>query len=245
MSYIGHYCCESSDMDLASNKFTIVEINNSNFTASKFIYYSISTSTNAVIATLPTNPANGDWVGFIDRLGTFATHNLTVDNGSNLIRNNSDDLVVDLNYINFRLVYNNGNWNIFDLSIGVMGGGSITLTTQQYTDILNYIVSNYKIKYNIIPVSTSITLASNNYYSVTTPVATLTLPTTATNGDWIIISDKNGTFSTSNVSVVCPVTSPLTYVMSTYSSITLDVDYTKIQLVYSASNKNWEVLSFN
>ena len=72
MSYIGYYedCCNSDTPSFATNKYNIIE-KNSDFVAEKFNFYSVTTLNNSVEVSLPTDVQNGDWVGFIDRLGTF------------------------------------------------------------------------------------------------------------------------------------------------------------------------------
>jgi len=65
------------------------------------------TSGGAFTITLPSSPAQGDAVSFIDSEGSFDTNNLTVEPGSEKIMANTagDEMVVDTNNAGFTLVY--------------------------------------------------------------------------------------------------------------------------------------------
>lgn len=225
MSYIGYYedCCSdsSSSDNPASNQYDIIE-RNSNFTAEKYKFYSVNTSNGSVIVELPINVENGDWFGIIDKLGTFENNNLVVNYVSTPIRNNTDDLVVDLNNVNFKLVYNNSNWNIFDMSVSIVGdsvGGTADL------------------KYDVVNLSQSSAVSAFNYYSVESSAdITLTLPSSPVNGDWLIVSDKVGNFSVNNVTI-----SGAHSILGNADGILLDFNRAKVKLVYTGNN--WDVLN--
>lgn len=226
MSYIGYYedCCSgssSSSDNPASNQYDIIE-RNSNFTAEKYKFYCVNTSNGSITVDLPTSVENGDWFGIIDKLGTFENNNLVVNYVSTPIRNNTDDLVVDLNNVNFKLVYNNSNWNIFDMSVSIVGdsvGGTADL------------------KYDVVNLSQSSAVSAFNYYSVESSTdITLTLPSSPVNGDWLIVSDKVGNFSVNSVTI-----SGAHSVLGNTDGILLDFNRAKVKLVYTGNN--WDVLN--
>tara|TARA_R100000908_G_C3744776_1_gene140380 strand:- start:771 stop:1493 length:723 start_codon:yes stop_codon:yes gene_type:complete len=80
----------------------------------------VDTSGGAVTITLPSSPALGDAVSFIDAEGTFDSFNLTVTpDGSNKIMglgSNGDSMIVDTNNAGFTLVYRDSThgWRLKD-----------------------------------------------------------------------------------------------------------------------------------
>ena len=78
-----------------------------NYNANIFDSIIVDTSSVALTVTLPSTPAYGNVVWFIDGAGTWNTNNLTVNgNGSNIL-NNSGNLIVTTARDNFSLVYYN------------------------------------------------------------------------------------------------------------------------------------------
>lgn len=228
MSYIGYYedCCSgTSSENPASNQYDIVE-KNTNFTAEKYKFYSVNTSNGSIVVNLPLNPNNGDWFGIIDKLGTFENNNLIINYSTAPIRNNNDDLIVDLSNVSFKLVYNDNNWNIFDMSVAIVGDNSDGGTG-----------GTAESRYSVITINQGFSLSSLRYYSVEAGSAiTLTLPSSPINGDWLIVSDKNGNFATNNVTI-----SGSYPILGNADGILLDFNRAKVKLVYN--NNNWDVLN--
>jgi hypothetical protein len=224
MSYIGVYeeCCNGSNVGSpASNQYSIIE-QHLNFTAEKYKFYSIDTSDGSVEVTLPTDVTNGDWIGFIDKDGTFSDNNLIIKFASTVIRHNAGNLVVDVDNVAFKLVYNDNNWNIFDMSVAIVeGNGGIGVSSG----------------YNILSVSDNLNASNFNYYSIviSNPI-TVTLPSSPSNGDWLIISDKVGTFANNNVIV-----SGSKAVLNNADGILVDFNMAKLKFVYY--DNNWDVLN--
>lgn len=67
--------------------------------------YLANTSSAAFSATLPPTPAVGTFIEIIDRGGTFATNNLTLNRNSVLIQTQAENLILDVNSAYVRLVY--------------------------------------------------------------------------------------------------------------------------------------------
>lgn len=220
MSYIGYYedCCNGENPPVipATNKYNIIEIN-VDFTAEKFNFYSISTLSTIVNVTLPSNPQNGDWVGFIDRLGTFATRNLVIkDNGSSTIKNDNSDLIIDINDVNFKLVYNNGNWFIFDMSVTSSGAPGSPI-------------------YNITTVTNNFIAEVQHYYAINTinNVINVTLPSNPVDGYWMAFIDIGGNLTNNNLIIIynnIPIA-------SNHGNFVVNVNFVNFKLVYN--NNNW------
>ena len=91
-----------------------IETKNVDFTASVNIIYAIDTSTSSVNITLPANPSNGDWVGFLDEKSTFDTnHAVLLYDGTNQIHYAAEGLNLDAPNLNVKFVFNNNNWVLF------------------------------------------------------------------------------------------------------------------------------------
>ena len=233
MSYIGHtHGCGSSEGSAATNKF-IIEEKSTDFSAEKFKFYSIDTINNVVNVTLPTGSSiqNGEWIGFIDKSGTFANYNLIIKyNGFDKIRNNTGDLVVDLNYINFRLVFNNGNWNVFDMSItSVTGSGGSGGGTSDS-------------RYNLVNVNSNFTADVLKLYAVNTTsnVVTATIPTTVQNGDWIDFIDNAGKFGTNKLIIAYNGTHSI---RGNNDNLEVDLNFVNFRLIFN--NGNWSVIDMS
>lgn len=220
MSYIGYYedCCNGENPPVipTTNKYNIVE-RNVDFEAIKFTFYSISTLANIVNVTLPTNPENGDWVGFIDRLGTFSTRNLVIkDNGFSTIKNENNDLIIDINDVNFKLVYNNGNWFIFDMSVSSNGAPGSPI-------------------YNITNITNNFTAEPQRYYTINTinNIITVNLPNNPVDGYWIGFIDIGGNLTVNNFIIIynnIPIA-------SNPGNFIVNVNFVNFKLVYN--NNNW------
>jgi hypothetical protein len=225
MSYIGVYeeCCNGSNVGSpASNQYSIIG-QNSNFTAEKYKFYSIDTFGESVEVTLPTDVTNGDWIGFIDKNGTFSENNLIIEFASTVIRHNAGNLVVDVDNAVFKLVYNDNNWDIFDMSVAIAEGGDGG--------------SGVSSGYNILSITNNLNATRFNYYSIVNSIPiTITLPSSPSNGDWLIISDKDGNFTNNNVTV-----SGSNPVLNNADGILVDFNMAKLKFVYY--NNNWDVLN--
>lgn len=228
MSYIGLSCCNGGgSSDVISNKYYIVE-KSSNFTAEKFKYYVVDTRNNSIEVSLPSPMENGDWIGIVDKFGKFSIHNLIVKYNSVPIRNNTDDLIVDMDYVNFKLLYNDNNWNLLDMSISSIleGGGGSGGADQSI--------------YDVSIVSGTINTSVGNYYLVDTSsvIATINLPINPSNGDWFIISDKSGTFATRKATLKYANSKTIA---NNADDVEIDFNNAKLKLVYF--NNNWDILN--
>ena len=67
--------------------------------------YFINTSSAAITATLPSSPALGDFISFIDYAGTFDTNNLTIARNGKNIQGVAEDLTVSVERAGLTLVY--------------------------------------------------------------------------------------------------------------------------------------------
>jgi hypothetical protein len=67
--------------------------------------YFVDTSSAAITATLPSSPALGDFVSFIDYAGTFDTNNLTIARNGNPIQGSAADLTVATERAGLTLVF--------------------------------------------------------------------------------------------------------------------------------------------
>jgi hypothetical protein len=67
--------------------------------------YLCDTSAAAFTLTLPAAAAAGDLIGIIDESGTFGSKNLTIARNGLLIMKIAEDMVVNINNLNFSLVY--------------------------------------------------------------------------------------------------------------------------------------------
>jgi len=117
MSYIGHYCCDSStDSILNSSKYSIVSASGTiNALTNK--YYLVDTSSGVATINLPASPNDGDWLIISDKNHTFdgTTHLATVKYANaNTILLNAGDFQIDHAGAKFQLVYcaNDSNWDV-------------------------------------------------------------------------------------------------------------------------------------
>lgn len=231
---------------LINSKFDLIVVN-SDFNAVTSKLYAVNTTNNIVNVALPTNVVNGDWIDFVDNAGKFGTNKLILNyNGYHSIRNNNGNLEVDLNFVNFRMIFNDNNWSLLDMSVsGSIGNtGSIDynfeLSIDQLNQVLNYTKSNDN--YLVYEGSGTVNIIKNSYYLINTSsaIATINLPSNPVNGDWLIISDKNKTFGINKA--VLKYASPRTIAQNS-DDIELDINGTKIKLVFY--NNNWDILSLS
>jgi len=80
-----------------------VKTGNFNVTAKEG--YFVNTSSAAITATLPSSPALGDFVSFIDYAGTFDTNNLTIARNGKNIQGVAEDLTVSVERAGLTLVF--------------------------------------------------------------------------------------------------------------------------------------------
>jgi hypothetical protein len=80
-----------------------VKTGNFNVTAKEG--YFVDTTSTAITATLPSSPALGDFVSFIDYAGTFDTNNLTIARNGKPIQGSATDLTVATERAGFTLVF--------------------------------------------------------------------------------------------------------------------------------------------
>jgi hypothetical protein len=87
-------------------------------------------------------------------------------------------------------------------------------------------------------VSSNITLAANNKYFVTTSAArTLTLPASASIGDFIEIYDATGTAATYNITVA----SNSLKINGSVQNYIIDINGAAVVLTYTGSSYGWKV----
>jgi len=72
--------------------------------------YFVDTSSAAPTINLPTSPASGDAVSFIDVAGTFDTNNLTIGRNGNKIMGLTEDLVISTEDTGIQLVYSGSTY---------------------------------------------------------------------------------------------------------------------------------------
>lgn len=168
MSYIGYHCCDGGSGTSTVAAKLVIEERNANFIAEKFKYYSVDTTANVVNVTLPTVIQNGEWIGFFDPGGKFATNNLVIKYATNTIKGDNEDLIVNLDFISFKLVYNNGNWNVFDMAFD--------LTVNQLLKALTYVEENATVIENLsltnAQLDTIVTYVENNAVTISNLVLT-------------------------------------------------------------------------
>ena len=82
-----------------------VKTTNFNVTAKEGYFVNTSSNSTAITATLPSSPALGDFVSFIDYAGTFDTNNFTISRNGNPIQGSATDLTVATERAGFTLVY--------------------------------------------------------------------------------------------------------------------------------------------
>lgn len=92
-------------------------VQSSNFNAVVNNAYFVDTSTQPITTTLPSSPAVGNEIRFLDIAGTFDTNNLTVSRNGNPIQRLTQNLTVSTEGAGFSLVYSGASngWLIKDL----------------------------------------------------------------------------------------------------------------------------------
>lgn len=87
----------------------------SSFSAVAFGGYFVNTSGGAVTATLPSTPAVGDTIRFLDVAKTFDTSTFTVGRNGNLIQGDAADMTVTTEGAAFELIWSGATfgWRIF------------------------------------------------------------------------------------------------------------------------------------
>ena len=89
---------------------------NSEMTLNAFEGVISYTGDNGFTVYLPSNPENGDIVGFTDLAGSWSTNNLIIDGNGNTVFNELT-FTADIDNIAFYLIYSNGNWTfVYDTS---------------------------------------------------------------------------------------------------------------------------------
>lgn len=88
---------------------------------------------------------------------------------------------------------------------------------------------------NISAITSNTNLQSNTLYLVTAPaqdLTQLTLPSSAVDGDFIIVVDRDGTFKTKNCIIKVATGSSQKVISSGETSLLLNTNYATVQLVY-------------
>ena len=149
------------------------------------------TSESGFTITLPASPSVGNTVGFADAAGAFGTNNLTIDGNGNDIQGSATDLIVDINYASFTLVYTGDGWNIETYLAQGLDPGDITGPPGAPGSV------NWSV------VSSNSTIAHGEGFMCDTSggAFTVTLPVSPSVGDTAGIKDKEGTFDTNAVTI--------------------------------------------
>lgn len=100
----------------ANNQFINIDVTtNVNAVASQLLW--VNTSSGPITVTLPSSPAKGDSIRFVDITNTFDTNNLTIARNGQPIMSLADNLVVGTEGAAFDLIYYDGTqgWRIFTI----------------------------------------------------------------------------------------------------------------------------------
>ncbi len=103
----------SSDITIGD---TAWGVKTSNFTAVAGSKNFVNTSGGAITCTLPSSPAQGDEIRFIDSNATFDTNNLTINRNGKPISGSASDLTVSTERAGFGLVFfdNTQGWVLIE-----------------------------------------------------------------------------------------------------------------------------------
>lgn len=199
-----------------------IEIKTTNFSPESNIYYALDTTSNQITITLPSTPITGDWFGILDLKGNFGTNKVTVLNSGNSIFNVVGNLELDLNNINVRLLFINGNWIILNDTI------SYSLTSGE----------NSSSQRNVQSVTSSFSATPNTYYLINalSPLS-ITLPSNPVNGDWFKITDSSRLFESN---VVTLLNNGLSTIANSTDNLIFDVRGMSAELIFD--NGNWNIL---
>jgi hypothetical protein len=87
------------------------------FNALAFNCYFVNTTSGAITATLPTDPAVGDTIRFLDVAKTFDTNAFTVNRNGKLMQGDADNLTVATESAAFELIFSGDTygWRIFSV----------------------------------------------------------------------------------------------------------------------------------
>ena len=88
-----------------------------NFSAVNFGGYFVNTTSGGVTATLPSSPAVGDTIRFLDAAKTFDTNTFTVARNGKLMQGDAADLTVTTESAAFELIFSGDTfgWRIFSI----------------------------------------------------------------------------------------------------------------------------------
>ena len=85
--------------------FTVAARQTANFNAAASTIYPVDTTGGPITATLPASPSTGDRISFYDPAGTWDTNNMTVARNGNNILGLAENLVCDVEWVSFTLIY--------------------------------------------------------------------------------------------------------------------------------------------
>ena len=137
---------------------------NASYTASAGEGVLCNTDNQAFTITLPASPSLGDEVVVADAGGSFSTNNLTVGRNSQTIAEVAEDLVLDLNNVSVRFIYDSNTWQFYverrsSTDVESAGVGidkhTYTATQGQTTFNVNYTGSDVLVYRNGIKIATS------------------------------------------------------------------------------------------
>jgi len=190
-------------------------------TASSGKGYFADTSGNTLTITLPVTAASGDKISISDYSGNFKTNNCIIDRNGHKIMGISEDFVCDFNNLSIDIVYvdTTQGWRLTSTSDGNAGSKDITWST--------------------ITTNTTATNGKGYFADTSSNTITITLPTTVSVGDEILISDYSGSFETNN----CTIDRNGHKIMGVSEDFVCDFNNLSIRLVYADNTQGWRLTS--
>lgn len=186
---------------------------NSNFTASNFNHYFIDSPNKVITCTLPPSPSNGDWFSVYNR----STKKTVIKyDGNHSIFKYYSDFELDVDDSSIKLIFNNGNWELFDTTL-----------------VGNVIGGNIDHQASVVNIHNNFTAAKYNYYFIDAPYKTIScnLPASPSNGDWFNIYNKDSNKIVINYNG--------NSIYGNNNNFELDTNNTSIKLLFN--NGNWEL----
>jgi len=123
-------------------------------------------------------------------------------------------------------------------TLNVGTNGQVLMANSSATTGVNWATISTK-PYTTTAISTATTAVAYNHYMVTTSSAvTLTLPATATIGDWIRVFDATGSANTNNITIAPNGLN----IQGSVQNLIIDVAYGTVGLEYVGATYGWKVL---
>lgn len=196
----------------------------SNTTLSPNNGYLVNTGSNVVTVTLPSSPSIGDTIVISDYSGSFGTNNCVVSGGAENIMGLAEEFYCDINNLGVTLLYadTTQGWRIVSSADGVaIPASGITWST------------------STVNVSASV---NNGYFINTTSSAvTILLPSSATIGDTIKVTDFYNNFETNN----CTISRNGHNIMGVAEDFNCNINGMSLTLTYSDTTKGWWITDYS